>query len=31
MLLILCVAWNLDHLHGTGYYEKGLEHIGITI
>jgi hypothetical protein len=26
-----CVAWNLNHLHGTGYYEKGLEHVGITI
>ena len=25
-----CVAWNLDDLHGTGYYEEGLD-VGVTI
>jgi hypothetical protein len=26
-----CVIWNRSHLHGTGHYEKGLEHVGIAI
>jgi hypothetical protein len=26
-----CVAWHLNHYHGTGVYEDGLEHVGIAI
>ena len=26
-----CIAWILDNFHDTGYYEKGLEHVGIAI